>query len=57
MDDDGESSNTPLEVPLATEALGPGKRKRRANTLYSANVFWRHHDEDDPNDESEVPNA
>jgi len=43
---EGDEQNT--EAPLETEELGPGKRKCRANTLYKANVFWRHHDEDDP---------
>ena len=48
MDDDGEFNDAQLDVPLAEE-LGPGKRKRWANTLYNANVFWRHHDNKDPN--------
>jgi hypothetical protein len=48
MDDNGESNDAQLEVPLAEE-LGPGKRKRQANTLYNAQVFWRHHDDEDPN--------
>lgn len=34
---------------LETEELGPGKRKRRPNTLYKSSMFWRHHDNDDPN--------
>ena len=37
-----------LEVPL-TEERGPGKRRRRSNTLYNAEVFWCHHDDEDPN--------
>jgi hypothetical protein len=37
----------------AEEALGPGKRKRRPNTLYNSNIFWHHHDNEDPNDEPE----
>jgi len=33
-------------------ALGKGSDGRRANTLYDADdakVFWRHHDDEDPN--------
>ena len=61
IDEVGESS-TPSqvpdsEVPLAEEALGPGKRKRRANTLYKASTFWRHHDNDDSDEELEASKA
>jgi hypothetical protein len=47
----GEFSEPPSDVQLAAEELGPGKRKRRANTLYNSNIFWRHHDNEDPNNE------
>ena len=58
IDEVGESS-TPLqvpdsEVPLAEEALGPGKRKRQA---YKASTFWHHHDNDDLDEELEVLKA
>jgi hypothetical protein len=36
------------KAPLETEELGPGKRKRQANTLYKSSLFWRYHDKDDP---------
>ena len=48
MDDDGESNDAQLDVLLAEE-LSPGKRKWQANTLYNANMFWRQHDDKDPN--------
>jgi hypothetical protein len=47
-DDDSETANA---VPVVEEAFGPGKRKRRANMLYKTDMFWRHHDNDDPNDD------
>ena len=54
----GSLTTQPLqvpEVPLAEEALGPGKRKQWANMLYKA--FWRHHDNDDSDEELEGSNA
>jgi len=53
---DGGSSKPRSDVQPAAEAeeaLGPGKRKQRPNTLYNSNIFWRHHDNEDPNDEPE----
>ena len=47
-DHDSEAGNA---APVAEEAFGPGKRKRRANTLYKTDMFWRHHDDNDPNDD------
>jgi hypothetical protein len=54
---DGESSEPLSDVQPAAEELGPGKRKRRANTLYNSNIFWRHHDHEDPNDEPECSSS
>lgn len=36
------------------EELGPGKRKRRPNTMYKSSMFWRHHDNEDPNKEPDA---
>lgn len=47
-DDDSETGNA---VPVVEEDFGPRKRKRQANTLYTIDTFWCHHDNDDPNDD------
>lgn len=45
-----EQDDVPSGLP-AVEELGIGKRKRRANTLYKASTFWRHHDGDASDEE------
>jgi len=55
---DEESGDLPWAVPpAAVEVFSPGKRKRQANMLYKADMFWRHHDDKDPNDDSEGQTA
>jgi hypothetical protein len=51
MENVEESESDKLDDLPVVEELGPGKRKRRANTLYEASTFWRHHDEEASDEE------
>jgi hypothetical protein len=52
LDDDiiepSDLEPTAMDEP---EELGVGKRKCKANTLYSSSIFWHHHDNQHPNSE------